>query len=453
MILFGDDQPYCLALMLKFQPCWKPRCFGKRRGSAPQKFIHVQASFSISRKNLLFYLPTGTMSKAEADLATLKITVQSTVHLIEQLLAATKLEVNEKSTESAADIPKESTTTSSVNGFDLIHDAASLIRAHTTKLSLLIINEPFTPTAICTILRELASGPLPALATAVELCDAASYTGVVRSEVQWRVDKVYTELSVLIKDIPLDGKTLSKDRKLGTGSTTGKGSLASTGVVWQSCDNLIELKKLGIPGLLVQKAEQYRDTLKDALEELREWGEETSDDEDEVAFESDEDNPAQAAVDDMFGSQKHIPEDDVNKIREKLESSLRRLKLLTLMYQAIVKRRFKTLPSLSHLPLPQKPAARPEDSLRIIQCLDEVMSLLKNIPNIVDELASAFYEIDAADIEKRMDECFSAGSDVVELLVLNWEGQKDEFTVWVSYRHRIDKYMLTVVRPRNFKQR
>lgn len=370
------------------------------------------------------------MSKAGTDLGPLTITVQTVVSLIDQLLATTKAGVGDEVSDTLDASKKAKTST--VNALDLAHDAASLIKAHSTKLSLLIINEPFTPTAICTVLRELASGPLPALATAIELCDAASYTKIMRSELQWRISKVFTELSVLVKEVPLNGKILTKDQKMGTGGTVGKGSLASTGVLWQSCDSLIELKKLGIAGLLIQKAEQYRDTLKDALEELREWGEETSDDEDEADFDGGEVNAAQAAIDNIFSGQRHIPEDDTNKVRERLESSLRRLKLVTLMYQAIIKRRLKTLPSLPHPALPPELAAKSDEDPGIVQCLDEVMKVLKKIPHVADELANAFYELDNAEIDKRMDECFFSGFAAVELLVLNWEGQKDEFTVWVS---------------------
>jgi hypothetical protein len=363
------------------------------------------------------------MSKAEADLAALRTTVETISSLIIQLRAAVKSGSNDATSNNDKTAPPN--TKADLNVLDLAYDAASLIKAHSTKLSLLIINEPFTPTAICTVLRELASGPLPALATAIEQCDAAAYTKIMRSEMQWRVDKIFSEFGVLVKEVPLSGKILTRDQKNGTGATAGKGSLASTGVVWQACDSLMELQKTGIAGLVIQKAEQYRDTLKDALEELQEWAEETSDDEEE----DDDIDDAQAVVDAIFGGQRHIPEDDTQKIRERLESSLRRMRMVTLMYQAVIKRRFKTLPALPHPPLPPELAS---DDPGIVQCLDEVMTVLKKIPDIADELASAFYELNTGDIDKRMDECFFTGFAAAELLVLNWEGQKDEFTVWVS---------------------
>lgn len=341
------------------------------------------------------------MSKAEENLEILRSTVKTASALITQLQtpATAKEDVNQ------------------VNALDLAHDTASLIRAHSTKLSLLIINKPFTASAVTTVLRELVSGPLPGLASAVELCDDRKYTKAMSEELRYQAGKVFTELKILVAAIPLDGKILSDEAKNGTGST--KGSLAMTGTVWQACDAVIELKNIGIAGLVVRKAEQYRATLKDALEELQEWGEEQSDEEDAYA---DSEDDAQAAADTIFGSQRHIPIDDPEKIRPRLESSLKRLRLLGLMYQAVVKRRFKTLPT------PPGP--------RVVSCLDDILGVLKKIPDIADELASAFYELDEQEIDKLMDQCFFTGFAAVELLIKNWEGQEDEFSSWVSWINR-----------------
>jgi hypothetical protein len=207
----------------------------------------------------------------------------------------------------------------------------------------------------------------------------------------------------------------------------GKGSLAATGAVWRACDDVVALKKLGIGGLMIKKVEQYRDTVKDALEELQEWGEEMSEDEGE-----DNDlhegtmngngscNPAQDAIDDIFQDQRHIPANDVNKVRERLECTFRRLKLISLLYQAIIKRRLKTLPALPHV----------SDSSTIISRLDALIPRLSCIPDSVDDLASAFYSLDDDGINAQMRECFGNASAAAELLVINWEGNKDEFSVW-----------------------
>jgi hypothetical protein len=362
-------------------------------------------------------------SKAGQDLETLKSTVATTLQLVTQLQ------------ESAPSPQAAGTTSSKINALDLAHDTASLIRAHSTKLSLLIINKPFTASAITTVLRELVSGPLPGLASSVELCDAARYTKAMSSELQYRAKRVFVEFGALVKAIPLDGKILTYDQKNGTGTEKGKGSLASTGVVWEACDGVIELKKLGVAGLIIRKVEEYKDLLKDALEELQEWGEEESDDDDrEADLGSDDGEPddTQAAVDRMFASGRHIPAADPDKIRPRLEFSQKRLRLLILMYQAVVKRRFKTLPQIPSPETPTESKENPEEDRGIVECLDEVLNVMKKIPDITDELASAFYELDSKEIDQRMDQCIFTGFAAVELLIKNWGGQKDEFSTWVS---------------------
>ena len=357
-------------------------------------------------------------AKAEDDLKALKTTVDSTLRLIGQL--------------STSAVPIEDTANTAVNALDLAHDTASLIRAHATKLSLLIINKPFTPTAISTVLRELVAGPLPGLVSAVELCNGSRYTKTMSTELQWNVKKVLRELAVLVSAIPLDGNILSTDAKNGTGKTEGKGSLASTGVVWQACDGVIELKKLGVAGLMTKLAEDYRELIEDALWEIQEWGEGGSDaDEDSVVGSEDEDD-AQAAIDRMFTPQRHIPTADPDKIRPRFESSVKRLQLVMLMYKAVVKRRFKTLPRLPNLENVPSLKENGDSNSGIAGTADEVMDELKRIPEIVDELATAFYALGGEDIDKRMQECFTASFAAAKLLTKNWDGQEDEFSTWVS---------------------
>ncbi|RDW71691.1 hypothetical protein BP5796_07725 [Coleophoma crateriformis] len=363
---------------------------------------------------------TSSTAKPGQDLESLKKTVATLSALLTQLQTTT-----------ASSDPSKTTD---LNALHLAHDTASLIRAHSTKLSLLIINKPFTPSAINTVLRELIAGPLPGLASAIETCNGAKYTEAMSKELQWRAQKVFVELGALVSAIPLDGQILSDDRKNGTGATPGKGSLAATGVLWEACDAVMELKTTGISGLMIKKAEQYRDLVKDALEELKEWGEEESDseDEDEDSESDGEADEAQDAIDKMFGSQRHIPSDDPEKIRDRLESSKKRLQLVILMFGAVIKRRLKTLPALPHPELPAELKAKSPEDPGIVSCLDEVLKVMKKIPDITDELATAFYELDGPEIDKRMDECFFNGFAAAELLVLNWEGQKDEFTTWAS---------------------
>ncbi|KAL1876354.1 hypothetical protein VTK73DRAFT_9533 [Phialemonium thermophilum] len=396
------------------------------------------------------------------SLEELKNIVASTINLVTQLEAAlAKIDAEKEEYVSSASNNQDGTSqgisTAAAQETDVLalaRDSATLIRAHATKISLLIINEPFTPSALTKVLRELVAGPLPALASAAQICDAARYTNDVRQDLTWRCIRVLREVRELVKRIPADGKVLSAAKRNGTvGNRAERGSLPVTGMLWSACDDVIALSKLGVAGYLVRKVEQFRDTLKDITEELKEWREEKqeeqgkSGDEDEDGdnngtssnrevetsngavreisdtLEAAHISHTQAMLDDLMNSQGRIPQDDPDKIRERLDSCLRRLRLITLLCQALIKRRLKTLPPL---PTPVSPLS--DVPLR----LDETMAVLKTIPERFTSLAMAFYELDTESIDTLMDECFFDAFAASELLAKPWDGQKDEFTQWVA---------------------
>ncbi|KAL7622675.1 hypothetical protein AAE478_008189 [Parahypoxylon ruwenzoriense] len=380
-------------------------------------------------------------------LRTLKALVQTTTGLISQLEAFLQsIALNNASEATAPPLSPSSPSprSESVDPLSLARDSATLIKAHTTKLSLLIINEPFTPSAISKVLRELVAGPIPAIASAVQICDADKHTAVARQDLAWRCYRVLKELKALVGVIPLNGKILPNSQR--NGSKGDKGSIAATGVIWAACDDVILLEKLGIAGLLIKKVEEYRDTLKDILEELKEYSEEVEEDDD------DDDNSganqeheggvnnitgqmqstnisAQEMLDDLMNPRR-IPRDDPDKIRERLDSCLKRLRLTALLYTAIVKRRLKAIP-----PLPTS-AQTP-----VTQRLDEVFPLLKRLPHRFGEVACAFYELDHDAIDRAMDSCFFDAFAASEMLMKPWDGQRDEFTEWA------EKFQVSIKRP------
>ncbi|KAI0430521.1 hypothetical protein F5Y09DRAFT_226700 [Xylaria sp. FL1042] len=372
-------------------------------------------------------------------LESLKTLVQSTTSLITQLETSLHAVALDKAVPDSSSLAPNAAG-GSVDALSLAHDSASLIKAHTTKLSLLIINEPFTPSAIAKVLRELVAGPIPATASAVQLCTADSYTAIVRQDLAWRCYRVLKELRGLVEAIPLDGKALSPDRK--NGANGDKGSIVTTGVIWAACDDVVLLKNLGIAGLLVKKAEEYKDTLQDVLEELKEWSEEVEeDDEEEDGDDGDEDVQhitdglqnthvsAQQMIDDLMTSQR-IPRNDPDRIRERLDSCLKRLRLTTLLYSALIQRRIKTLPLLPT-----------EQATPITRRLDEVYPVLKSLPHRFGEVACAFYELDTSAIDKAMDSCFFDAFAVAEMLKTPWTGTEDRFTEWA------DKFQIGIKKP------
>ncbi|KAI1333625.1 hypothetical protein F5Y15DRAFT_340071 [Xylariaceae sp. FL0016] len=383
-------------------------------------------------------------SSTNDSLETLKALVGSTTTLITQFETLLySIAVNADTASETVPPSSSPSDPQSIDPFALAHDSASLIKAHTTKLSLLIINEPFTPSAIIKVLRELGAGAIPGIASAVQVCDADRYTFVARQDLAWRCYRVLKELKGLVEAIPLTGKVLPNARK--NGAKGDKGSIASTAIIWAACDEVMLIKKLGIAGLLVKKVEEYRDTLKDVLDELKEWSEEC--DEDHGHSESDDAGDeevqdlagqvtnvhisTQEMLDDLMSPQ-HIPRDDPDNIRERLESCMKRLRLTTLLYSAVIKRRLKTAPSMSS-----------QTSSTTAQRLDEVFPILKRLPHRFGEVACAFYELDPDAIDRAMDSCFFDAFAASEMLMKPWDDQKqkDEFTDWA------EKFQVGIKKP------
>ncbi|KXJ85580.1 hypothetical protein Micbo1qcDRAFT_169321 [Microdochium bolleyi] len=398
----------------------------------------------------------------------LKALIQTTTSLITQLesylhsVAVTNpAAATPASLSSQPPAPAASPVTAASDPYSLAHDSASLIRAHSTKLSLFIINKPFTPSAIQKVLRELVAGPIPAIATAVQLCDPDRYTSAARRDLAWRCYRVLHELRAFLDAIPTDGNILSDAQK--NGAKGDKGSLVSTGVIWAACDDVILLKSLGLAGLLVKKVEEYRDTLKDVLDELKEWGEEVEEESDDDNDDDDNnDNDADVAgvtsdlqgthlsaqqmIDDLMDAPR-IPRNDPDRIRERLDSCLKRLRLTTLMYSAVVKRRLKPLATAKLLPAPAMatsgdPAAVADATSTVAKRLDEVLPLLKGLPHRFGDVAAAFYDLDAPAIDRAMDICFFDAFAASDMLMKPWDGSaRDEFTEWA------EKFQISIKKP------
>ncbi|KAK3179290.1 hypothetical protein K4F52_009261 [Lecanicillium sp. MT-2017a] len=332
------------------------------------------------------------------------------------------------------DGPSTEESTPPIDALALVRDAANLIRSHATKFSLLLINEPFTPSAIATVIRELVSGPIPALTSAVQACQPSLHTALFRKELAWRAKRVLVELGSLLSKVPKDGKVLSgADRD--AFRPGDKGSMAATGLLWSACDNVMSLVNMGVGGFFVHKVEEWRDTLKDVMLELKEWGEEEEEDDDDedqddshaYVHENSTDDDAQSTfsaqdvIDELMSSGNTIPRNDPDGIRPRLESSIRRIRLVVLLYQAIVKRRLKKLPTL--------PSSGPSN---VPQRLDEAALVLCKLPDEFGELASAFYDMESGPIDEAMDQCFFSAFAAGELLTDSWDGARDEFSEWTG---------------------
>lgn len=371
----------------------------------------------------------------QTDLKNLDIIVESSISLLSQLQVALAEIHRNPNAPTPKPKSKDGKSPEPVDAIALARDSASLVRAHSTKISLLMINEPFTPSAVITVLRDLTGGPLPGLAASLEECQPERYTAVFRKELAWRCRAVLVELGQLLGKMPSNGQALSSSQQ---GFEKGeKGSLALTGMLWSACDDVTKLANLGVGGFFTQKVGEWRDTLKDVMEELKEWGDEEPEDDEE----EDETDAADALadqlqdthisttqdmIDDLMNTNNTIPKSDPERIRPRLESSLKRLRLVTLLYTAIIKRRIKKLPSVP------PPSDATGSAAVVPQRLDEVAEVLKIMPDRFGDLACAFYELESEEIDALMDQCFLDAFAASELLSKSWDDGKDEFSEWTE---------------------
>lgn len=376
-----------------------------------------------------------TPKPSEDSIRELNALVSSVAALLTQLEAT--LTGLSKQTKSASS-PSSKRPPSNIESLKVATDSASLIKAHTTKLSLLIITEPFTPSAICKVLRELVSGPVPALAAAAEACDPARYTADFSHTLIIRCHGLLGNLRTFIMKIPSDGKVVPAEEQQASTDGSGKGSMPMTGILWASCDQIVAFCKEGVSGYYVKKVEETRLTLKDIMEELKEWGEEEEDDGDDFADEAaradydsavdvndsaangpaTEAGAAQAVLDSLMNSASTIPRDDPDGIRDRLDTCVRRLRLSTILCQAVTKRRLKVAPAF------------PTDDPSVVQTLEKSIGELKRLPEHFEDATAAFYDLDAAGIDSSMDVCVKEAVGIAKMLDKSWAGEKDEFTEW-----------------------
>ncbi|PPJ60522.1 hypothetical protein CBER1_03197 [Cercospora berteroae] len=346
------------------------------------------------------------MAPSRADVKALKDLIKSTTTLLAQFRSS----LNAADTTTKIENPP--------NPLEVLRDSAKLLKAHTTKISLLAINKPFTPSAVSKVLRELTGTCLPAMMSAVQICEQEKSTWgtTVGREVARRVRRVFVEMENLLKELQsiADGN--------GQGATNARDSLASTGVVWESCDALITLQTLGIAGLAVQKAEQFRETIKDAIFELQEWKEGTDLDTegvDDALLDSGDEgvDGDEESFDGIFNAANSCPKDRP-ELKELVDVACGKMKKIVLLYTALGKRRLKTYGSKS------------TEQQKSVSDLDELVERMSDLQEELDEIAAGFYDLDEDAAKEILEKCVNESREVSQLARLDWAAREDEFTTW-----------------------
>ena len=258
----------------------------------------------------------------------------------------------------------------------LLSAAAKSLKAQVTKLSLLTVTTPYTPSAVATCLRPITESILPSLATAALLCNADLYTSSFVTEVRSVCRLALSELLLLLKCVRTRDGDGSPKKEL---STSHKNEITGqAGRVWEKCDELVRLAEGGLPGFVVRKSKQWLELMKDAVKELQAW-----DPEEEV-------DP-----DDLFGdavSDDEIPEKDEHagdrpsNDRATISAGVKEqvLKVLTRIPQSVhvvIKQRLEKLDATSKDTLPPNLRAG----------LEMAVTKIRSVSESIDESAEAMY--------------------------------------------------------------
>lgn len=258
--------------------------------------------------------------------------------------------------------------------------------------------------------------------------------------------------------------------------------LSTTGVLFSSLDDLASLSTLGIPGLLVEKAEAYRALIEDATAELREWRDDAEDEgfvsaedgdgfSDGVRGTNDEDGSGDgieeattrlrlddggASLDHLLSASHRLPSTRTD-LKELLDRALLILKLTSALYAGVARYRFRTFPSSptpSSSPVPV-PASAPNTAngstpadvqaqtrtrAEDLQRTDSTITTLRGIPETVDEMAETFYDLNADGVRDCLGRIERESVGVVDVLERGWvcpraenEGKgKDGFGKWAE---------------------
>ncbi|KIV84827.1 hypothetical protein PV11_00581 [Exophiala sideris] len=254
----------------------------------------------------------------------------------------------------------------------LLEAAATALKSQATKLSLLAITAPFTPSAVTTCLNSLNESILTSLVTAALLTTPELFTPSYSAECRSLAAALLRDIQSLLRLV----EKRNSDGKPKTEVPAGdkKTITEATGRVWDDCDRLGLMAKEGIPGYVLRKSKQWLDLMKDAVKELEEWDPEENID--------DEDPFGEALSDDEDSNDANDASDDSDRAAISAGVKVQALKVLNRIPQSIhvvVKQRLEKLDFKT-----------PASSVQMDQ-LDTILTRNRHISELIDESAESMY--------------------------------------------------------------
>lgn len=310
----------------------------------------------------------------------------------------------------------------------LLSASSEALKSQATKLSLLTINTPFTPSAISSVLSAINESVLPSLVTATLLITPNEYTNAFHAEAQSLSKTILKELSSLVGDVQIvagkKDQAKSDGQKESELSQPEKNAITvATGRVWDSCDSLSDVSAKGVVGFVIRRVEEWRDLVKDAVKEIEEW----DPDEDDGDFF--EEFMGENGVEGGGGSgseESDGEKEDTAALHAHKKSTLRVLKPVAQVFPAISTNRLKNAGDV------------PSSSVAGIGKLESLLLDLQCIPEYIDEVAGALYEADLEKSDQYLQKAKSSATKAIDTVALPWsaaanggaQDTQDNFAVW-----------------------
>jgi len=329
---------------------------------------------------------------------------------------------------------------SSPNALAIFSDAGAVLKAQTTKLALLVLNEPFSPSEITFILKALCNECIPALVSACQLCPRTSYTNFLHRTIRSCVGSSFKSYMGILDEIPVD--------KAGVKRIQRQKALNSTGMIWESLDFMVKLGKAGLAPVAVSKIEERASLLQDAIEELEEWetGKVESYDivEKKMPLEWQEiqkmyrqagdaagiDYQKDAGMNNlsrMEGNPFELPKAADASLQPTTKKVIKALKLIALLYPPILKRRIRRFPAIDATT--QQEAFPTEEQT---DNFDFMLVECQSWPDTADEIAEVLYMHDEDDVETVLKGLKGSARKCIGHVRMSWDGKEDEFTAWAD---------------------
>ncbi|OOF91282.1 hypothetical protein ASPCADRAFT_409317 [Aspergillus carbonarius ITEM 5010] len=338
----------------------------------------------------------------------LQITLTTSLTLLEQFQGAISSPIGDVT----------SAELSEKDALPLLSASATTLKSQATKLSLVTITSPFTPSAVSTVLSAVNESVLPSLVTAALLVTPADHTKAFQTEVNVLVQTALKETAALLQEVQVIAKKDEAQKKAGDLSQSEKDAVTvAAGRLWESCDALIDIATKGVIGFVIRRVEEWRDLVRDAVQEIEEWD---PDEEGDEFFDELLSNDGKADDD----SEEDENDEDTAAIHAQKKSALRILKPVLQIYPAIIENRLK----------------RTSNASAAVGKLESLMKELQQIPGYVDEVAGTLYEANLEGSVQYLHKVKDCAVRAVDLVTLPWDGmvgsadaqqdKEDRFTAW-----------------------